>query len=173
MSSLEVIECSRCQQLYEPSCFYQRNDVKSRRSRVCKFCKKQQFDVRRGTPEGLAKRRDQMRHWRSTNLPKAVASARRGRMKHKYGITEHEFILAHTSRLGCCDICKVQCRGGPSHSFSVKCDLAVDHCHGSGKFRGLLCRNCNAGIGQLRDDPDRVAAALSYLKNAPLRLVKN
>lgn len=40
----------------------------------------------------------------------------------------------------------------------------VDHDHGTGKVRGILCQNCNAGIGMLGDDPATLRAALRYLK---------
>lgn len=43
-------------------------------------------------------------------------------------------------------------------------DLVLDHCHNSGKIRGVLCRTCNTGIGHLRDSPELVARALYYLQ---------
>ena len=42
--------------------------------------------------------------------------------------------------------------------------LVLDHCHNSGKIRGVLCHNCNVGIGNLRDSPELVARALYYLQ---------
>lgn len=42
-------------------------------------------------------------------------------------------------------------------------DLAVDHCHSTGKIRGVLCRPCNLGLGYFRDDPERLLRAIKYL----------
>ena len=41
--------------------------------------------------------------------------------------------------------------------------FAVDHCHETGRVRGLLCVNCNSGIGKLKDSPDLLRRALDYL----------
>ncbi len=57
---------------------------------------------------------------------------------------------------GACAICRRQ----PAEA------LCVDHCHATGKVRGLLCRTCNSAIGFLRDDEALVAAALAYLRQA-------
>lgn len=42
--------------------------------------------------------------------------------------------------------------------------LTIDHCHTSGKVRGLLCHQCNSGIGQLYDSPDLMRKAIAYVE---------
>lgn len=44
--------------------------------------------------------------------------------------------------------------------------LAVDHCHSTGKIRGLLCHNCNTGLGKLGDSIESLTKALNYLKES-------
>jgi hypothetical protein len=69
--------------------------------------------------------------------------------KQRYGISmeEYEALLAKG-----CAIC-----GATEH-------LGLDHDHQTGEIREALCRSCNSGIGMLRDDADRVRAALAYLE---------
>ena len=42
--------------------------------------------------------------------------------------------------------------------------LNVDHCHRDGHIRGVLCRDCNLGLGRFGDDQTRLAAAIRYLQ---------
>lgn len=79
-------------------------------------------------------------------------------LRAKYGISlaEYEAILA--AQGGVCAICR-QPETKPNATH-----LAVDHDHGTGRVRGLLCNNCNRGVGLLADDPDRLSAAADYLR---------
>lgn len=43
--------------------------------------------------------------------------------------------------------------------------LAVDHCHTTGKNRGLLCNNCNNGLGRFKDNIEYLENSIKYLKN--------
>jgi hypothetical protein len=42
--------------------------------------------------------------------------------------------------------------------------LVIDHCHVTGKFRGMLCNSCNKGLGLFYDDPEFLKSAIEYLK---------
>lgn len=45
--------------------------------------------------------------------------------------------------------------------------LVVDHCHSTGVIRGVLCNNCNTGLGMFKDDTERMARGIEYLSNPP------
>jgi hypothetical protein len=42
--------------------------------------------------------------------------------------------------------------------------LFVDHCHATGKIRGLLCMKCNSGLGYFEDEVKRMKKAIDYLQ---------
>jgi hypothetical protein len=73
------------------------------------------------------------------------------------GICDDSMTALLALQQGVCAICK-------KAELSNKA-LAVDHCHKTGRFRGLLCRKCNTGLGFFNDDPDLLEAAKNYLKN--------
>jgi hypothetical protein len=75
---------------------------------------------------------------------------------HKYGITVDDYDALFASQAGRCAICSTDSPGGRGR-------FHVDHDHATGEVRGLLCTNCNAGLGQFKDDPDRLGAAIRYL----------
>ena len=68
-------------------------------------------------------------------------------------LTLDEYHSKYESQDFACDICG-------SEIFP----LHVDHCHVSGKFRGLLCNSCNNGLGRFRDNPARLKTAALYLE---------
>lgn len=82
---------------------------------------------------------------------------RLGHLKRTFGITPEQFeeMLHRQGRK--CAIC-----GGVWQEATR--NWTVDHDHKTGKVRGILCQNCNAGIGMLGDDPATLRAALRYLK---------
>ena len=82
---------------------------------------------------------------------------RKNNLKQNYGITLDEYNKMYENQKGCCKIC-----GEHQESFSVT--LAVDHCHTTGKVRGLLCRSCNTALGSFRDNITNLQSAIDYLK---------
>lgn len=75
--------------------------------------------------------------------------------KHKplrYGIGAAEFDQLVRDQEGQCTICT---KPNPEH---------VDHDHATGQVRGILCFNCNGGLGQFGDDTVRLVRAQLYLE---------
>lgn len=84
--------------------------------------------------------------------PNAAAQSR----FHKYRITDDEWRALIESQGGGCAICGTA-------GVALKNPLCVDHDHVTGEIRGALCRSCNAAIGHMDDDVERLRAAISYL----------
>lgn len=72
--------------------------------------------------------------------------------KHRYGLTSDQYEALVDESGGLCAICR-----------KTMGRVCVDHDHETGRVRGLLCHNCNVGLGLLGDDPIRLQAALNYL----------
>lgn len=81
---------------------------------------------------------------------------RRAALKKLYGLTIEDYERLLSEQNGVCAICKRVCKTGRR--------LAVDHCHETGRVRGLLCANCNHVLGKLNDDVELLQAAVSYLR---------
>lgn len=79
-----------------------------------------------------------------------------------FGLTPEEYQAKLAEQGGRCAICGQQERTRANNGMRIK-DLAVDHDHATGRVRGLLCANCNKGIGNLGEDVDRLIAAARYL----------
>lgn len=75
-------------------------------------------------------------------------------LKTTHGITIKQYEDLATKQGNCCAICKKKV-----------ITLQVDHCHKSGKIRGLLCGHCNTGLGFFKDNSKSLASAMEYLRN--------
>lgn len=62
-----------------------------------------------------------------------------------------------------CSICKNPNTTRSNNKNSIK-GLSIDHCHTTGKVRGLLCCACNSGLGYFKDSTDLLLSAIMYLK---------
>lgn len=79
-----------------------------------------------------------------------------------YGITLIDVEQMRKSQSGRCAICDVALPKILEYK-TVKHGLAVDHCHNSGRVRGLLCRSCNLLLGYAKDSTEILGNAISYL----------
>lgn len=73
-------------------------------------------------------------------------------LSSKYNLTDQEFeaiVLAQNNRCLLCD--------------TELTKPHVDHCHSTGRVRGILCYHCNVGLGHFKDNPEVLARAIQYL----------
>jgi len=85
-------------------------------------------------------------------------------LRSTYGITLDEYDDLYEKQNGLCAIC-----GGSELEMGLSLEgvprlLAVDHDHDTDRVRGLLCRQCNVGLGHFKDDPTLLRLAAGYLE---------
>jgi hypothetical protein len=90
---------------------------------------------------------------RSRASREKAGGSRTYHLSRRYGITADEAEVMLTAQGGLCAICR---EASAEH---------VDHDHGTGAVRALLCFNCNCGLGQFRDDPVVLRAAADYVEH--------
>lgn len=118
-----------------------------RSCRRCSKCKEIKpflaFGINKANKNGLSSQCKDCRNYR-------VVSKR-------YSLGSEGLKRMFQAQQGKCAICK--------HSeVNLKKGLAVDHCHKTGKVRGLLCGNCNNGLGRFKDKIEYLKQAISYLE---------
>ena len=94
-----------------------------------------------------------VRHRRANN-PKVAEAELRRRLLRTYGITLDDYYAMVGRQDGLCGLCRRRPRD----------KLCVDHSHETDLLRLLLCRRCNAGLGNFGDDPDLMLAGFAYLQ---------
>lgn len=109
---------------------------------------------RSSDPEKRAQRATRMRAWAKRNPDKV----RNQKLKAAYGITLEQYNELLAKQNGMCAIC-----GSPPGDGRSKY-LHVDHCHLTKKVRGLLCGNCNQGLGRFEHDVGVLSEAIRYLQ---------
>lgn len=82
--------------------------------------------------------------------------------RSKYGVGVLFVRELLEAQSGVCAICKTEGFKMLEGHYS---GLNLDHCHNTGQVRGLLCHNCNRGLGLFKDNTDYLRSAISYLEN--------
>ena len=89
------------------------------------------------------------KQWRLDNPDKV----KENRVQHAYGISYTDVKTMHKEQHGRCLICEDKPK-----------NLVIDHCHSTGKVRGLLCSECNLMLGKARDRTKTLENAIKYLE---------
>jgi len=127
--------CTKCKNLKAFHEFNKQNKIKSGYRSMCRNCQKLESKI-----------------WVKNNPEKVWNIG----IKHKYGITSEEYYKMLESQNGTCKVCPQTVGYGGKK-------LAIDHCHKTGKVRGLLCTKCNAALGVV-EQLDLVIKLQQYLK---------
>ena len=105
------------------------------------------------------KEKQYYKDWRKNNPDKVVKNRRTGLLR-KYGLTEADYNNLLAKQSYACAICKTT---DPKDRWNR---FHVDHCHTSSKVRGLLCSQCNTGLGKFYDNIESLSTAIEYLRSA-------
>ena len=75
-------------------------------------------------------------------------------VKYKYNLSKKDLENMIVNQNSSCKICQTP---------FIDNKFTIDHCHTTNKVRGLLCLNCNSGMGLLKDDIEIMQSAIKYL----------
>lgn len=114
---------------------WQKNRPTSRKT--CKLCRSRNINH---SDKSIANKKEYKKKYRESGRARTVWE------RHKYGISKEE--IAYSKCLLC----------GQTNN------LHIDHCHSTKRFRGLLCGNCNTGIGMFKENIEVMAKAIEYIK---------
>lgn len=131
---------------------------------------KQSWAKRPKTPidELLLRKKERSKNWRVNNSDyfkqynkeyriKNPHKNKENHLKLKFGMTLEDYNNRLISQSHKCAICYID-------EVTNQKALAVDHCHTTGKIRGLLCDSCNLGLGIFKDNQELLLKAIMYLK---------
>lgn len=83
---------------------------------------------------------------------------RKAHLKRTYGLTEEDYNTLLSKQQYKCFSC------GVSHGAFKNDRLFIDHCHKTGKIRGLLCHGCNIALGSVKDNIETLKNLIKYLE---------
>jgi hypothetical protein len=140
------------------------------------------------TKERLKKKADYLREWRARDpertkayhrayyhankdkvhsYPSYTREYKRQFTVKQYGLTHEQYLELHRSQNGLCAMCHLaETAVNPSGEIR---GLNIDHCHKTGRVRGLLCRNCNVALGLIKDNTELLKHAVTYLETCTIK----
>lgn len=121
--------------------------------------KKKAVDAYRGDPIVKAKLAAKQKEYNKRNKDKVVRTRRHHHLLKKYGLGLDGYDKLLTSQNSCCALCDL-----PLPPHSDKRDVHVDHCHRTGKVRGIVHRACNVIIGYAMENTQLLRKAVSYIE---------
>ena len=103
------------------------------------------------------KKCNQIRKYKWHQTESGKLSSANTKLKRRFGITLEEYNKMYADQHGKCLICDAT-------ESALNHRLAIDHCHTTGKIRGLLCKSCNVALGGFKENIENLKRAIEYLK---------
>jgi len=103
-----------------------------------------------------AQNAEKSRRWREKNPERAAQVSASSRLLRRYGITLLDKRRMMEAQGGACALCR---RPLPSQLFNC----VIDHCHKTGRIRGVICRSCNVALARFGDDASAINKLIQYL----------
>lgn len=129
-------------------------------TKTCRDCQIEktldEFPKAKRNKDGLHSYCRKCNNARTIKSPNYKQSVRKAQLKRNYKITPEQYDSMFAIQKGLCAIC-----GEPE--TGKREFLCVDHDHETKRVRGLLCHDCNIGLGKFKDDPTRLNKAIWYL----------
>jgi hypothetical protein len=152
-------KCTKCKEEKSLNFFNKKTAYKDGFDSICKSCLSQYRKQWRISNSKKVIEAEKL--WKKNN-PTKVKDKRRRQVLKTYGLTVADWEKMFFSQNGLCAICNKP----ETTMINGKLNrLSVDHCHTTGKNRGLLCDKCNRGLGLFHDDSSRLNRAAEYLKH--------
>lgn len=163
--------CGRCRAVLPEGSFHRRGDGGTRSE--CRACNTAKMRAYRAANRDKCRAYQRARYANNPEPAKALANEysasnrskinARARLRNT-GWTADQFEMAWTKQGGRCAICRSPLRRGRGKGAA-----AADHDHATGVQRGLLCTECNCGLGCFQDDPKRIIEAARYVRRMAQR----
>lgn len=162
-------KCTKCKLELTEDSFNKDKTRKDNLTLWCKDCVHANQKIRRdnSTPELKEKLKTYQREWnrKPENLQKRLDYQKtptgkivkwRTKLKIRYGLTEEKYNDMLSKQDNVCAVCK--------EAFESSKNRHIDHCHKSGKVRGIICNHCNRALGAVRDRVDILDSLIEYLR---------
>ena len=154
--------CSTCHQEKPVSEFSKQSVRPDGLNITCKHCLSARQEARYKDPVKRQRILEAGARWRKRN-PDADADKT---LRRKYGITLAQYDELFEAQGGVCALCKKGETTKRRKKGEGRERLAVDHCHDTGRVRGLLCFKCNTAIGSLGDTEADAQRVVDYLNTS-------
>ena len=140
--------CTKCKETKSLELFYKASKNKDGYTTECKLCNNKRS-----------------KEWRENNPERKHRRDRNNNLVARYGITieDYEDMFERQGRK--CGICRTSENYSGHTGYRKDWSFSVDHCHDTGRIRGLLCNVCNRALGLFKDNKTVLTNALIWLDN--------